>query len=39
MYSYHLMVSESLENVGGHLRVLSDILLDLLKPLLLKNKG
>ena len=29
--SYHLMVSVGLEDVGGHLSVVTDVMLDLLK--------
>ena len=38
-HSYYLMVSGGLEDVGGHLRVVTDVLLNLLKLLLLEGKG
>ena len=38
-HSYHLMVSTDLEELGGHLFVVTDVLLDLLKLLLLKGTG
>ena len=38
-HSYHLLISVGMEDVGSQLTVVTDVLLDLLKLLLLEGKG